>query len=358
VRDSDSLYHRLFSHPPMVEALVREFVPEALAAGLDFSRLQRVNPKFHFRRRSGRKREGDVIWRLPTREGREIYLYLLMEFQSESDWWMAVRAQVYTGLLWQQVIEEKELKTGARLPPLVLLVLYNGAPEWKAPMGTGELIALSADSPLWPWQPQVRYYLLNIDALPKDDLARRTNLAALLFRLDQPHSNPQELESLLAEVIGWFREHEGYERLRELFTELVRDVFAGLGRPVPKVEDMLQMKTRISTLGQVWKQQWKAEGLAEGRAEGRVEGRLEGRAKGHAEGRAEGHAEGCAEGEAKGLVRGKADALVCLLTERFGDVKPSIRRRIDGAQLPTIEQWFKRAVVAPDLLSVFARSRY
>ena len=75
VRDSDSLYHRLFSHPPMVAALVREFVPEALAAGLDFSRLQRVNPKFHFRRRSGRKREGDVIWRLPTREGREIYLH-------------------------------------------------------------------------------------------------------------------------------------------------------------------------------------------------------------------------------------------------------------------------------------------
>jgi hypothetical protein len=30
----------------MVEELVREFVPEALAAGLDFSGLQRVNPKF------------------------------------------------------------------------------------------------------------------------------------------------------------------------------------------------------------------------------------------------------------------------------------------------------------------------
>ena len=66
----------------MVEELVREFVPEALAAGLDFSGLQRVNPKFHFRRRSGRRREGDVIWRLPTCKGADIYLYLLLEFQS------------------------------------------------------------------------------------------------------------------------------------------------------------------------------------------------------------------------------------------------------------------------------------
>ena len=108
----------------MVEELVREFVPEALAAGLDFSGLQRVNPKFHIRRRSARRREGDVIWRLPTCEGADIYVYLLMEFQSKIEWWMIVRTQVYQGLLWQQVIEEKKLKEGARLPPLLLLVLY------------------------------------------------------------------------------------------------------------------------------------------------------------------------------------------------------------------------------------------
>jgi hypothetical protein len=40
--DSDSLYHRLFAHPHMVEGLVREFVPCELTAGLDFRGLQRV----------------------------------------------------------------------------------------------------------------------------------------------------------------------------------------------------------------------------------------------------------------------------------------------------------------------------
>ena len=69
----------------MVEGLVREFVPRKLVAGLDFSGLQRVNPKFHSDHRWARRREGDVIWRLPTREGSDIYLYLLLEFQSESD---------------------------------------------------------------------------------------------------------------------------------------------------------------------------------------------------------------------------------------------------------------------------------
>ena len=166
----------------MVEELVREFVPEVLAAGLDFSGLQRVNPKFHSGRRSARRREGDVIWRLPTCEGTDIYLYLLIEFQSKSDWWMPVRTQVYQGLLWQQVIAEKKLKAGARLPPLLLLVLYNGIQRWKAPTEIRELIALSPDSALWPWQPQIRYYLLDMGAFTRDDLTRRTSVAALLFR--------------------------------------------------------------------------------------------------------------------------------------------------------------------------------
>ena len=115
----------------MVEELVREFVPEALAAGLDFSGLQRVNPKFHIRRRSARRREGDVIWRLPTCGGADIYLYLLMEFQSKSEWWMTVRTQVYQGLLWQQVIEfccaqQKVIHVERSVTWRLLLIAQNG----------------------------------------------------------------------------------------------------------------------------------------------------------------------------------------------------------------------------------------
>jgi hypothetical protein len=59
----------------MVEELMREFVTEALAEELDFDELQRVNPKFHIGRRSARLRESDVIWRLPTRKGADVYLH-------------------------------------------------------------------------------------------------------------------------------------------------------------------------------------------------------------------------------------------------------------------------------------------
>jgi hypothetical protein len=60
-----------------------------------------------------------------------------------------------------------------------------------------------------------------------------------------------------------------------------------------------------------------------------------------------------ARGEAKGRAEGKAEALICLLAERFGAVAPSWQKRIQGARLGTLERWFKRAIVAPDLASVF-----
>jgi len=158
--ESDSLYHRLFSHPILVEHLVRAFVPEAMAVGIDFSRMSRVPAKFHAH--TGQRREGDVIWRVPTAQGLDLFLYLLFEFQSDVSRWMVVRTQVYEGLFWQNLINEKELRAADRLPPLLLLVLYNGDQPWTAPTKTEELLGVSRDSPLWPWQPQARYYLLDM----------------------------------------------------------------------------------------------------------------------------------------------------------------------------------------------------
>ena len=321
--ESDSLYHRLFSHSRMVEEIVREFVPDALASGLDFSALQRVNPKFHTARGTARHREGDVIWRLPTQEGAD-YLYLLIEFQSENDWWMAVRMQVYQGLLWQQIINEKNLKTGARLPPVLLLVLYNGEPRWSAPRELSEMIALAPDSDLWPWQPQVRYHLLDMGAFTCADLARRGSLIALLFRLER-NPSPEQLERLVGELISWFREREGYDELKRVFTELVRRAIIGLGIELPIPSDLLEMKTMISTLGETWKREWFAEGKAKGIAEGKT--------------------------------KGIAEALVRLLDKKFGPLPSSLQTRIQAADLQSVESWFDRAINAPDLSAIFDQPR-
>jgi hypothetical protein len=172
---------------------------------------------------------------------------------------------------------------------------------------------LPSDSPLWHWQPQIRYYLLDMGAVSGNDLIRRDSLAALLFRLEQRH-RPDELGGLIDEMIAWFRQHPGYDGLKSLFAELVQQAIDGLGAKMTLPGDLAEAKTMLATLGESWKQEWLAEGEA--------------------------------KGEAKALVR--------LLERRFGSLSEDVRRRVFAAKIESIEAWFDRAIEAPDVKTVFA----
>ncbi|MEX1058175.1 MAG: Rpn family recombination-promoting nuclease/putative transposase [Natronospirillum sp.] len=57
-----------------------------------------------------------------------LYVYLLLEFQSTVDPYMAVRIMTYLGLLYQYLVRQGELTPAGKLPPVLPVVLYNGQP--------------------------------------------------------------------------------------------------------------------------------------------------------------------------------------------------------------------------------------
>jgi Putative transposase, YhgA-like len=82
---------------------------------------------------------------------------------------MALRALVYARLLWQHLAAEKRLLPDGRLPPVLPVVLYNGDRRWAAPLALNELVGLPENSPLWRWQPQMRYHMVDEGAFGDDD---------------------------------------------------------------------------------------------------------------------------------------------------------------------------------------------
>jgi hypothetical protein len=152
--DHDALYHRLFSQPGVVAQFLREFVggpagADIDLADLDLDRMERLNAKFHAE--TGQRRDGDMIWRIPRRDGHDAYLVLLLEFQSTSDHYMALRVLTYASLVWQQLVSEQRLLSDGKLPPVMPVVLYNGERRWRAPVAVRELVGLPAGSRLWRW---------------------------------------------------------------------------------------------------------------------------------------------------------------------------------------------------------------
>ena len=156
--EHDSGYHLLFSNPKLVEDLFRSFVPEPWVKHLDFATLERVNAKLHADNLE--RRDGDIIYRVSHTHGTHVYLYLLLEFQSTPDYWMAVRVGTYVFLLYQHLIREQLITAEAGLPPVFPLVLYNGDAPWNAATDLSKLLNLAEGTPLRAWQPKIKYYLL------------------------------------------------------------------------------------------------------------------------------------------------------------------------------------------------------
>jgi len=315
--DFDALYHQFFVHPIMVEHLVRAFVGAAMAAGIDFSRMELVPAKFYTGiEGKGRQRRGDIIWRLPTHAGTEIYLYLMFEFQSTVHWWMSVRAQVYQGLLFQQIVAEKHLTRDSKLPPVLTVVLYNGAEEWTAPTWVSELVGLPAGSPLWPWQPQACYYLLAMKTCPAERLQDRDNLATLLVRLERKQTE-KEYAALLDDLIDWFQQHPGYDELKVLLTELVRHGMKemGVNGPIPK--ELQEIKVMFP--GVAWRE------------------------------------EGKKEGEKKGRKDGKAETLLRQLKRRFGAPPSYVESLVGEAESEQLDVWLDAFVDASSLEAIFGK---
>lgn len=268
--EHDTEYKKLFSHARAVEELLRGFLGEDWCDRLDFTTLQRVGSSFVTD--DFRERHSDVIWRLRFRGEPDhwFYVYLLLEFQSTPDRFMAVRLLVYLGLLLQEMIERKKLAPKRRLPAVLPIVVYNGKRTWKAPLALSDLF-VPMPAGLQARLPQLCYQVLDEKRLDLNRPDLEGNLAAALFRLEACDA-PGELPGLtrgLATLLPPGRDPE----LRRAFTAWLLKRFRRLfpGVTIPETVDLEDAPMLEQSLIE-WEKQFLRKGRREGRREGQVEG--------------------------------------------------------------------------------------
>ncbi|MBY4895390.1 Rpn family recombination-promoting nuclease/putative transposase [Cupriavidus sp. AU9028] len=183
-RQHDASYKLLFSFREMVADLIRGFLPDGGRAALDFDSLEPVSSNFI----SDQLRQGcsDAVWRIDV-EGRNTPLYLLLEFQSRYDPTMPARMLSYVGLFYRDLGRRVGSGHSSRYPPVLPIVLYNGARPWRGPTDIHRLIrqapAFAADH-----QPRLTYVLIDARRYDDADLASRRNLLAAVMRLEKGRS--------------------------------------------------------------------------------------------------------------------------------------------------------------------------
>jgi len=338
--DHDNGYKLLFSHASMVADTLRGFIKEDWVHEVDFETLERVEGSYVSE--GLRKRESDMLWRVRWKD-RFLYVYILLEFQSTVDRFMAVRAMTYLGLLYQDLIRQKALTPSGKLPPVFLLVLYNGRRRWGAALDVADLIE-PVPGGLEAYRPHLRYALLDEAQVPEMELESERNIAAALFRMEKSR-DLDELRRQVGRVVAHPQLDEG---LRKSIHTWLTQVLLPARFPehsVAEARSLEEVNTMLAERVMEWTQEWKKEGLQEGRQQGRQEGLQQGLQKGLQKGLLKGRQEGRQEG-----VRAFQDFLLSEMADRFGPVPKTIRRRVEKIQdLDELKGLGKRLLAAATL---------
>ncbi|RUP30440.1 MAG: hypothetical protein EKK45_08875 [Curvibacter sp.] len=331
----DNDYKLLFSHPEMVRDLLLGFVPGDWCQHARFETLERVNASYVSE--SDKQRHDDMVWRLKVGP-RWVWVYLLLEFQSQPDEWMAVRMMVYVGLLAQHLIKEGQLDQG-KLPPLLPMVLYKGSRPWSSALDVVDCFAPGLPA-LEPYRPRMLYHLIDEARLKLSPSDEVRNVTEALFKLEHS-ANPADI-ARLAHAMGQALQAPEHQKLRRTLNVWLRRL---IRRKMPdiatdeldQIHDLLKGPTMLEeTLERLYN-------------EAIEKGLSKGLSKGHSQGLTQGITEGISQGLTLGRSQGIAMMLARVIEQRFSPVPPWAYQRLQSASVERLEAWSEQMFSAPTL---------
>lgn len=313
--DHDHSYKLLFAHPRMVRELLETFVGGDWLSQVDLDSLERVSDSYISD--DLRARADDIVWRARCGDG---YVYLLIEFQSGVDTFMALRVLAYVALLYQDILRTQKDVRYEGLPAILPVVLHNGSRRWYAPNDIGSLLG-----PLPPeleeFTPNLRYVIIDEGSYDDDALAHHDNLVASLFRLEQCRER-ERVEPLVSDLFRKLKD-SGQESLCRAFAVwLEKVVLARLSSERMAIHNLWEKQTMLSERFDEWEAQFRLEGRQEGMREG--------------------------------VKAGEATLLSRLLQKRFGELPEPVRTRLREAQPDELEHWGERLLDVASLDELFS----
>lgn len=342
---SDTGYKQLFSFPELARELLRVAVPQGWTKKVCPSDFVRLNASYVSP--NGTHRDDDVVW--CVHRFRRPSIYMLIEFQSIPDKWMATRMQGYAALLSDDLIKARRATHGKE-PLLLPIVVYSGREAWPYRKSLG---AFRPQAPpgLESLQPELNYVLIDRSIGP--------GVIRAVLEIDRADDEATDIPALTRLLSVWL-ERQHNDLLSRTLTAWVQMRLsaqfpdADLGRALTMEKIAMMFEHDFRNYTEVLEYRTLLRGRREGREEGLREGLQEGRQEGRQEGLQEGWQEGQQEGAKNALLAERRNT-VRLLLEHAG--KPLSQAGAQVLEQATPEQllnWIHALIdsasVPPELL--------
>ena len=300
----DELFRALVSNPRRAAALLRDHLPNEVAALIDPD----VKPELiegTFIDGKGARTQCDALFKVWLKSGQEACIFVLLEHKSRAESSTPLQIARYMLNIWSRKFEEGG--ASRKLPFIFPICFYHGRSRWSVPLSLAELIETpdGVSDPLNGFA----YFIRDLGAMDPLSLSRDPEVLSGLLALWLAYK-PEIPPELLDKVTGGPGKGSDYESLVLRFLaerlNLTRQEFeASLRRTKPEMREIL-----MGTVAQAWKEEAKIEG--------------------------------------------KAETLLRLAQLKFTTVPDGLEERVKAAGAEQLDIWLDALILASDLDAVFS----
>jgi len=259
----DSGYKKFFSNPELVRQLLTFFVDEEWTDDIDYTTLQRIDKSFVTDEFANR--ESDLIFKAYFND-KEVYIFILLEFQSTVDRFMALRILRYITELYEYLIKSYKIK---KLPAVFPVMLYNGEKRWTAPAELNKLIEKSVPE---KYIPDFSYYKIAENEFSRDFLIKIKSSVSALFYTENLSGDDLEKEF---KILTGLLKAERPEEL-SLFVTWFKYMFSDREELVEEIKGIEEAKTMLRSSLKKMSKRLIDEGMQKGIEKGIEKGMLKG----------------------------------------------------------------------------------
>ncbi|MBN2802453.1 MAG: Rpn family recombination-promoting nuclease/putative transposase, partial [Deltaproteobacteria bacterium] len=235
------------------------------------------------------RRANDCVWKVKIDDGRELFIFIMIEFQSTPQRLMPLRMSTYRNLLYQHLIKSGEIEKNHKLSPVLPIVIYNGDKEWRYPTSLFDIIDNSGDE-LLELIRNDSFLLFDINKISKETLESKNmekskNYVSKIFSLEQS-AQYGHIINVVAQIHQWLDESKDEELSKALavwFNNVLRPSKQSRVQ-LPLFENFSEVKSMFLKNLERIVDKAEEEALERGRMEGMEKGVEKGKLQGREEG--------------------------------------------------------------------------
>ena len=226
----DRGYKLLFSFLKIFQQLIDGYVDKEWKKRLDFQHSQKIDKSFILK--EFQQVEADILYKVPLLgEQKEIFLYVLIEFQSTVDHGVAYRVLNYLNDVWFDIYKNADSDARRqktfKLPPVFGIVLYNGSGKWTACQSVREMV--DKGDLFNEFIPNVKYHLIDIPRYDEKKLKKIGDTLAGVFLLEHESESKEDFNKRLKEALAIIAQ----EPNEELWQSVAQWIAEKLKRKLP-----------------------------------------------------------------------------------------------------------------------------